>query len=82
MVIALIVCIPITAMVVGFLVLKSVQLGLKWQIQTANKKEPELKGPLQPIVEAVQSNNAAKVNQYNTDIMQEWMYGEQKKEGD
>jgi hypothetical protein len=47
----------------GFLVaIKSVQLGLKWQIQTADKKEPELRGPIAPIVEAMQENKTAEAN--------------------
>jgi hypothetical protein len=73
--IALIICLPITAIVVGFLVLKSVQLGLKWQIQTAQKQEPELKSPMSPIVEVIQQNKANKINNYSTEQVEEWMYG-------
>lgn len=76
--IALIICIPITAIVVGFLVLKSVQLGLKWQIQAEKKQEPELKSPIQPIVEAVQQKQVIKANEYTADQMKEYFYGESK----
>jgi hypothetical protein len=72
MVIALICAIPITAIVAGFLVLKSVQLGLKWQIQTAEKKEPELKSPISPIVEAIQENKAEEKAKYSIEQMREW----------
>lgn len=71
--IALIIAIPITAIVVGFLTLKSVQLGLKWQVQTANKQEPELKTP---IVSAVQEHRAAANVEQNNELMKEWMFGE------
>lgn len=70
--IVLIICIPITAIVVGFLVLKSVQLGLKWQIQTAEKKEPELHSPIDKVVEAVQTKKAEEKAQYSIEQMREW----------
>jgi Na+/H+-dicarboxylate symporter len=70
--IALIICIPITAIVVGFLVLKSVQVGLRWQIQTAQKQEPELKSPIQPIVEAVQENKAEAFNKQREQFLKEY----------
>jgi hypothetical protein len=70
--IALIICLPITAIVVGFLVLKSVQLGLKWQLQTAQKQEPELKSPMQPIVEAVQGKKAEELNKHREQFLKEY----------
>lgn len=72
MVIALIICIPITTLVVGFFVLKSVQLGLRWQIQTTNKQEPELKNP---IVEAVQAKKADELMEYSKQQMKEYFFG-------
>lgn len=67
------------AFLAGFLVaLKSVQVGLRWQIQTADKKEPELKSPIQPIVEAVQQKQAEKANNSATQIVNEWLYGDGK----
>jgi hypothetical protein len=72
MVIALIICIPITAIVVGFLVLKSVQLGLKWQIQTAKQEQPEMKGPIDKVVEVIQENKTAEANQERALFMKEY----------
>lgn len=74
MTIALILCIPITALVVGFLVLKSVQLGLRWQIQTTQQKPPEmdLPNPIQPMVEARQTKQAEKEQ---ANILNEWLNG-------
>jgi hypothetical protein len=63
----------------GFLVcLKAVQVGLRWQIQTAEKKEPELKGPIQPIVEAVQQKQTTQANNLQKEIINEWLYGDGK----
>lgn len=63
-------CIPLTAFVVGVLVLKALQLGLKWQIQTEKKEEPtmEIKNPIQPIFEAKQTREVE-------NIMDEWFNG-------
>jgi hypothetical protein len=72
MVIALIICIPITAAVVGFLVLKSVCLGLKWQMQTKEGIEPELKDP---ITETVQTRKVEKQVQYSKEQFEEWING-------
>lgn len=61
-----------------FTAIKAVQLGLKWQIQTAEKKEPELHSPIQPIVEAVQQRKTDEINQYAKEQIQEWLFGESK----
>lgn len=67
------------AFIAGFFVaIKSVQLGLKWQIQTAEKKEPELKSPIQPIVDTIQQNKADKANNNAQELVNEWLYGEGK----
>jgi hypothetical protein len=63
----------------GFLVaIKSVQLGLKWQIQTAEKKEPELKGPVEKVVEAVQQKQTIQANNLQKEVINEWLYGDGK----
>lgn len=74
MTIALIIMMPITAMVVGFLVLKSVQLGLKWQIQTSEKQTPTLDIP-NPIKEHKEARQAEKQVQFTSEIMDEWLNG-------
>jgi hypothetical protein len=61
------------AFLAGFLVcLKAVQMGLRWQIQTADKKEPELKGPVEKVVEAIQEKKAEEKAQYTIEQMREW----------
>lgn len=67
----LIICIPITALVVGFLVLKAVQLGLRWQVEVKKEQEPSMKpipNPITPIVEARQEKEVESV-------LHEWMNG-------
>jgi hypothetical protein len=57
----------------GFLVaIKSVQLGLKWQIQTAKQEQPELHSPIDKVVEAVQQSKAEEKAQYSIEQMREW----------
>jgi hypothetical protein len=77
MVILIALCIPLTAVVVGFLVLKSVQLGLRWQIQTTQQKPPELKlpNPIQPIIEAKQEKQAVQQEKQLQNILDEWVNG-------
>jgi hypothetical protein len=70
--VALIICIPITAAIVSFAVLKAVQLGLKWQVQVAAKKEPELKTPIQSINETIQNKKAEEIVKYTQEQMREW----------
>lgn len=73
--ITLILCIPLTAIVVGFLVLKSVQLGLRWQIETKQEQQPTLKTPIQPIIEKVEQKQAEKQEKEVSSIYNEWVNG-------
>jgi hypothetical protein len=68
--------IPVIIAVTGFLVLKSVQLGLKWQIQTTKQEQPtlEIKNPIQPIVEAKQEKEQSREQE---NILNEWLNGPQ-----
>ena len=78
MTILLIICIPASIALTGFIVLKSVQLGLRWQIQAIQKQEPtmELKNPIQPIVEQKQTE---KQEQYVNQVIDEWLNGSKEK---
>ena len=75
MVIALIICIPITAIVVGIIVLKAVQLGLRWQLQAAEKQEPTMNNP---IIEVVQQKKEEKARDEAKSYIEEVLYGERK----
>jgi hypothetical protein len=75
MVTVLIICIPITALVVGFLVLKSVQLGLRWQMETKQEQQPTLKTPIHPIIEKVEQKQAEKQEKEVNSIFNEWVNG-------
>ncbi|MFC8561403.1 hypothetical protein [Peribacillus frigoritolerans] len=66
MVIIIALCIPVTAIVTGFLTFKAVQLGLRWQIETKQEQiptmeTPKLPNPIAPIMEARQEKEAASV---------------------
>lgn len=71
MVIAII-CIPITAMVVGFLVLKSVQMGLRWQLQMQQNQEPTMENPVKEVIENKQTEQ---INTQAANIVDEWVNG-------
>lgn len=65
--------IPITALVVGFLVLKAVQLGLRWQVEVKQEQPPsmhvpEISNPIAPVFEAKQEREAQ-------NIVSEWLNG-------
>lgn len=68
----------IVAFITGFIVaLVCVRVGLKWNMQMANKQEPTLNvNPIAPIVEAVAQNKADKANKYSTEQLNEWMFGD------
>jgi hypothetical protein len=68
----LIICIPITALVVGFLVLKSVQLGLRWQMEIKQEKAPTLEAPKNPIAPIMEAKQEKETN----NILSEWLNGE------
>jgi hypothetical protein len=74
MVIILALCIPLTAVVVGFLVLKSVQLGLRWQLQTTKQEPPTLEIK-NPISEIVQNTHTHKQEKEQSNILNEWLNG-------
>lgn len=77
----LIICIPITSLVVGFLVLKAVHLGLRWQVEVKQEQVPTMKplpNPITPIVEAIQEKKQAKQGEETKSIFDEWVNGEKK----
>lgn len=75
----LIICIPITALVVGFLVLKSVHMGLRWQYELKQEKQPtfEIPNPITPIVEVVQEKQQVKHQEEVKSVFNEWVHGEE-----
>lgn len=72
--IALIIMFPISLLLVGFLVLQSVRLGLKWQIQTATKQEPTLTIP-NPIKEHREAKERETTIQQAGSVLDEWLNG-------
>lgn len=75
MITTLIICIPITALVVGFLVLKGVQLGLRWQIQAKQEQPPTFDSPIQPILDKVEQKQQAKQEDEVKSVFNEWVNG-------
>jgi hypothetical protein len=75
MVIALIICIPVAILLTGIIVLKSVQLGLRWQLQAAKKQEPVMHNP---IAEAAQAKKDEKRSEEAKTFIEEVLYGERK----
>jgi hypothetical protein len=73
----LVLCIPVTAIITGFLVFKSVQLGLRWQIETKQELQPTLNSPIQPIIEKVEQKQAEKQENETASIFNEWVHGPQ-----
>lgn len=67
----LIICIPITSLVVGFLVLKAVQLGLRWQGEVKQEQPPTMK----PIPNPIATVFDAKQEKQVENIVDEWFHG-------
>lgn len=47
-------------------------MGLKWQIQLKEGKEPKLDNPIVKVVEAVQQGKENKATQYSQEQLKEW----------
>jgi hypothetical protein len=63
----------LAAFISGFFVaIKSVQLGLRWNVQVAEKKEPELKNPIAEVVDSVQQAKVTKANNYTAQQIEEY----------
>lgn len=77
MTIALIICLPITALVVGFLVLKATQLGLRWQVEVKREQTPTMESvnPIKPVVDAVERKQEIKAMQVQQNVLDEWLNG-------
>ena len=73
--IALIICIPVAILLTGIIVLKSVQLGLRWQLQAAEKQEPIMHNP---VTEAVQAKKDEKSRDEAKTFIEEVLYGERR----
>ncbi len=80
----LLIAVPVTMLITGGLVLWAVYMGLKWQIQTKEGKEPDkpVTNPLKPIADVFQAKaeqtQAAKMQS----LMDEWLNGEKGSEDD
>jgi len=74
--IALIICMPVAILLTGIIVLKSVQLGLRWNMQVAKKQEPIMHNP---ITEAVQAKKDEKAMEESKTFIEEVLYGERSK---
>lgn len=72
MVISLVIAIPVSILLTGFLVLYAVRLGLKWNVQLQKGEEPTIENPIQPIFE---QREAQKTNAEMVEIIDEWLNG-------
>lgn len=72
MTILLALIIPVSIAITGFLVLKSVQLGLRWQIEAKEKKPPTMNDPVKQFVEQKKEDKQAEETE---NIMSEWLNG-------
>lgn len=72
----------------GLVTLKAVQLGLKWNFQISVQQKPpdsplpDLPNPVQAVVSVVQEKKAANAEKEAVNILQEWLNGPDKKDGD
>lgn len=76
MIIILALCIPVTAIVTGFLTFKAVQLGLRWQIEVKQEEKPTMEKIPNPISEIVQNTHTYKQEKESASIFNEWLNGE------
>ena len=77
-IIILALCIPLTALVTGYFTLKSVQLGLRWQMETKQQQLPTMDTP---VVNPFESKPKEQVV-INDNVLHEWLNGPKQKEGE
>ena len=68
------ICIPLAFLAGGFVALKAVQLGLKWQIQTAKEEQPTLEVK-NPVKEYVEKKQQVKQTEEQASILDEYLNG-------
>lgn len=79
MVIALLILLPIVALMMGIFALYGVYMGLKWNFQMkVEQRPPENPLPPNPVKAIVQRKNEKQVE----NILHEWINGPEKKEGE
>lgn len=66
--------IPVVTLITGFLVFKSVQLGLRWQIETKQEAKPTLNNPVK---EHIQEKKIEKEQQEIKNNINAWIYGDE-----
>jgi len=65
------------AMMAGFFIaIKSVQLGLRWNIQVQQKQEPTMQNPVKEVMD---NREVDKVNQQTANLVDEWLNGKKEK---
>jgi len=66
----------IVAFMCGFFVaVFCIMKGLNWKMGIEQGKSPTMDNPIKPIVDAIQTKQADKANQYSTEQVNEWLYG-------
>lgn len=71
-------CIPVTAIVTGFLTFKALQLGLRWNIELKKEQTPTLEvNPIKPIIEAKKEKEVFEQEKQTNSILHEWLNGEE-----
>jgi len=76
LVIILALCIPVTALVTGFFVLKAVHLGLRWQIETKQEQMPTMETPKIP--NPLAGFTEARQEKEQASVFNEWFNGVEK----
>lgn len=67
----------VNAIVTGLFVLKSVQLGLRWQVEVRSEQPPSMEtpAPVQVVKEYVEKRQEQRETQDQTAILNEWLNG-------
>lgn len=73
MYIALIICIPVVAMITGYFTLKAYQMGLKHNYELKHDIKPT--EPKSPIIEHIEQKEKSKQREEYTNIVDEWLNG-------
>lgn len=61
----------------SFITIKSIQIGLRWQIQAKQEQKPTVSNPITDIKQAVENKKVVKDIIEQQNVVKEWLYGEQ-----
>lgn len=63
----------------SFITIKSIQIGLRWQIQTRQEQKPTISNPIANIKQTVEEKKAENSEAEQQNLIKDWIFGAEDK---